>query len=325
MSYSSYQANQAAYDLVFVAAIAASVTGVQTSDVLNLMVVDSPATARRRLLEPSHRPHLTESELSENSHLRAASDFTALNSNSVSLTYTIQILRKMGISYESLSSQLKNSVQGNTFTSHLQYYASVHNVPELRTASSSSVSTKDTTPPLESGTSNSSSSELTVPAIIGIVVAVCACVFGISCACIVWGRKSGRTQVIPRSGKNVFINQLLPSSYVADAYLKYGCQKNLRTKFRDVFLLLYPTVSFLQPIPPVPRILPSLKISTLIFTEVLLQVGLVMPLLPAPLGQAAALPQFRASPVRRGAVWTTFVTAIFITPLRTPLVATLRL
>lgn len=151
VSYDAYLGDQVNYNNVFISTIAAAI-GTSTQYVKNLQVA---STARR----------LTHAR--GESYLRAGSQ-RAMAADAVGLQYTVQVPASSGMTYDFMSSQLTSSVETNQFTDLLHQYASDQNVPALTAASSSSVSTQDTTP--AGSSSGGDKSALGVGAIVGIVI-----------------------------------------------------------------------------------------------------------------------------------------------------------
>ena len=161
MSFTSYISDQAACNSVFIATIAAA-ADVSTSSVLDLIVSDSAtATATAALASL---------------HLRAADKGTS--SDAVSLQYTIQVPSSSGVTYSQLSSALASSVQSGQFTTQMQGFATAQGVPELSSASSSSIETQDTsTPAGQDKDSNGLSAGAVAGIVIGVLAAVLLCGF----------------------------------------------------------------------------------------------------------------------------------------------------
>ncbi len=177
VSYNDYVASQALFDNVFTKSIAASIEGVNEEDITNLVVTP---VSRRRLLSTSIHTENAEEPLSadkdkeigavDTTYLRSSAHRkrTTLN-GAVSLRYTIEIPRNRGLTYTQMAALLQESVTTNQFTSLLQSFAAQYNVPELRDATSSSVSTQDTSPIQESD-NNKESSDFTIELIVGLVI-----------------------------------------------------------------------------------------------------------------------------------------------------------
>lgn len=107
-------------------------------------------------------------------NLRGAKELSVAT---VNLQYTVQVASSKTNTYDLLSTQLTHSVESGVFTTFLHYYSLNLDVFALFAASSSSVTTKDTTTyePTESTSSDTSScSVLPVAAIVGIVLGVMA-------------------------------------------------------------------------------------------------------------------------------------------------------
>lgn len=130
MSYSTYVSNHVAFERVFTATIAASV-GVATDAVKNLVVSDPTA-------------FVSSIAVSVSSNLRAGAK--EIRADAVGLKYTIEVPSSSGVTYDQLVTQLTNSVQNGQFSTQLQQNAATQNVPELSSATTSSIDTQDTTP-----------------------------------------------------------------------------------------------------------------------------------------------------------------------------------
>ena len=132
VSFSEYSSQQVAFQRVFISTISASVS-VSADSIVDLVVLDVASAA----LEPSTPPPPT--------HLRSPDRGTS--SDAVGLQYTIQVPSSSGMTYNQLSSALTSSVQSGQFTSQMQAVAAAQGVPELSSASSSSIETQDTSSP----------------------------------------------------------------------------------------------------------------------------------------------------------------------------------
>ncbi len=159
----------------------------QTSDVQDLLVSDSPVqqAARRRLTT------------SVSSYLRVPNGVATMDT-SVSLTYTIVILRSLGISYDTLSKELIDGVRSNRFTKNLRSSAATYNVPELQSASSSTVTTTNTTP---GDTGSNKKHALSLIAILGIAIGGCAAI-----VCLVFVLHRFHYFDAPRKGNILFLS-----------------------------------------------------------------------------------------------------------------------
>lgn len=148
MSYVAYAAHQASFERVFTATIAASV-GVAADAVKDLVVSDPAAT--------------TDTEAAS-VNLRAGAKTTI--AEALDLTYIVQAAR--GVSYDQLASQLTESVRNGQFSDQLQQNAAAQNVPELTSATSSSIDTQDTTPTSQSN--DNKTTALSAGAVVGVVI-----------------------------------------------------------------------------------------------------------------------------------------------------------
>jgi len=150
---------------VFKATIVACTKGITTQHITDLTV--APVTARRSLLS------------SVTTHLRAGAKDTL--ADAVNLQYTIAVPTTNGLTYAQLSQRITDSVESDTFTGLLKLYATMQNVPELSSASSSSVQTRD----LSLASTDDEGSSLSTGAIIGIAVGGCAVLVLLVCA-VLW-------------------------------------------------------------------------------------------------------------------------------------------
>ena len=129
VSFAAYTADVEGFNCVFIATIASS-AATSTNSVTSLVVTapDAASSSVHALRTVS-------------TVLRADEN---LNSDALRLQYTIQVPGTNGMSYTQLSTTLTNSVQNGQFTSSLQQYAVEQTVPELASAYSSTVQTRDT-------------------------------------------------------------------------------------------------------------------------------------------------------------------------------------
>lgn len=180
VSYSDYQANQAAFEKVFTLSIASAIAGVNVEDIIDLVV--TPVNRRKLSTDITNSEDSSDKTISvsDTNHLRASANYKETLNGAVSMRYIIEVARNRGLSYAQMSSLLYESVNTNQFTSFLQIFAEQENVPELRSASSTSVSTEDTSQiPPESESSNKESNFFTVPVIIGFAIGFICIIFGI--------------------------------------------------------------------------------------------------------------------------------------------------
>jgi hypothetical protein len=140
----TYNTDLATNEETLKTSIASCMTGVSPTNIINLVVI---AGSRRRL--SNHN------------------DIALMSS--VSAAYTVSVTGA-GLSYDTLSTELKTSVEGGQFNIYLHDTAILYGATDLSTASSSTVNTINKTP------SSSSSSSLSGGAIAGIVIAVIVCI-----------------------------------------------------------------------------------------------------------------------------------------------------
>ena len=185
MSYSDYAADKAAFDKVFTLSIASSIAGVNVEDIKDLVVTSANrrtlSTATEKSEESQSLPADKEIGAADTNYLRSNAGHrkrTTLN-GAVNLRYTIEVARNRGLTYSQMASLLEESVTTNQFTAFLQIFADRENVPELRDATSSSVSTEETSQIQESDSSKESSG-FTIEIIIGIVIGAILVLFGIA-------------------------------------------------------------------------------------------------------------------------------------------------
>jgi len=155
-----YEHHNHGCDAVLKSAIVASVPGISEEDISDLQV--SAASRRRMLLAGG----------SDNRNLRSGS-MHPTDEEGITLEYTIRVPTEAGLTYEDLSTQLVESVETNRFTERIQQFAAEQDVPELQSASTSSIETADATGP-DADSSSSGSSSLSSGAIVGLAVGVCA-------------------------------------------------------------------------------------------------------------------------------------------------------
>lgn len=153
-----YEHHNHGCDAVLKSAIVASVPGISEEDIIDLQV--SEASRRRMLLAGSN-------------NLRAGAKQTT-DDEGITLEYTIRVPAQAGLTYEDLSAQLVESVESNRFTERIQQYAAEQDVPELQSASTSSVETTDATGADADSSSSGGSSALSSGAVAGVAVGVCA-------------------------------------------------------------------------------------------------------------------------------------------------------
>jgi len=170
VTYAAYKADQSGYDSVFEATIA-SACGTSTNAVVALIVTD---TSRHSGTIKADAP----------GNLRAGAK--DLSVATVNMQYTVHIATSSGITYDQLSTRLTHSVESGEFTSSLHYFALSLDVPALVAASSSTVTTKNTTPTEPTESASSSKAGMSVAAIVGIVLGVCAVVVVCVCVCVLW-------------------------------------------------------------------------------------------------------------------------------------------
>lgn len=169
--------NQDLINDVFKATIVASTRGITTDHITDLIV--SPVTARRSLLN------------SVTTHLRAGDKETL--ADAIYLQYTLTVPITSGLTFAQLSQHVTDSVQNDKFTGLLKLLAAMQNVPELSSASSSSVDTRD----LNSASTDDGDAPLSTAAIIGIVVGGCAALALLVCA-VVWYRHQAKGAIQPQ-------------------------------------------------------------------------------------------------------------------------------
>jgi len=158
VSYTSYLRSPAEFDRVFTSVIA-SAASVSTDSIMDLVVRDGTSAARTA---PAARVAPT--------NLRATIQDTS--GDGLGLQYTIQVPVSSGVTYEQLSTQLTTSVESGQFSTQLQQYAAEQDVPELASASTSSIDTQNTSPPV--GASHGTVDGLSAAAVAGIVIGVLA-------------------------------------------------------------------------------------------------------------------------------------------------------
>ena len=166
VSYSAYEGNQFSYDIVFVATIAQA-AGTTTNSVIDLMVTDLSSQG-------------STVKFTSTVFLRAVAK--SLSVASVNLQYTIHVATGSGVTYDQLSTRLVHSVESGEFTAFLHLNAMSLNVHALYAATCTTITTKNTTPSQPTNTTSGSSSGLSVAAIVGIVLGVCAVV--VVCVCV---------------------------------------------------------------------------------------------------------------------------------------------
>ena len=164
---------------MFVATIAQA-AGTATNAVIDLMVTDSSHHASSATTNTPNT-HTAPNVLV---HLRAGAK--SISIAEVNLQYTIQLATSSGMTYDQLSTRLVHSVESGEFTALLHLHAMSLNVHALYAATCSTITTKNTTPSQPTNTISGSSSGLSVAAIVGIVLGVCAVVAVCVCVFVLW-------------------------------------------------------------------------------------------------------------------------------------------
>mmetsp|Transcript_31733 Transcript_31733/g.53531 ORF Transcript_31733/g.53531 Transcript_31733/m.53531 type:complete len:293 (+) Transcript_31733:781-1659(+) len=164
VSYSSYLANQAAFDTALIATIAASMTGISVDDILDFLVSDG-ASVRRNMRSAVG---VTATNIAAGSS-GAESWSRRRLTDSIDVSYTVRSF-DTALSFDTLQNELTTAISDGSFDSSLSTNAIAAGATDLVGANSSAAAIVDTSG--SSSSSSSSSDDSTTLVIIIVVVVV---------------------------------------------------------------------------------------------------------------------------------------------------------